>query len=351
MTVAAAALAVGALACDPPVDSTPLTGDPRVGQPFEPEARPPAGDPAPPEAAEPAPPAPDDPPPLRPLPDAGRMVPPPFHHPEAARVVAFGDVHGDLRAATAALTTAGVIDDAGHWSGGETVVVQVGDQLDRGDDEREILEWFERLADEADAVGGAFYVLLGNHEVMNVSGDLRYVTPGGFDDFDDERRALPPERQATQRERQGRVAAFAPGGRYARLLARHNLVMQVGDSLFVHGGLRPDHVDYGLDRINRETQAWMRGEAQQPGILTDANAPIWTRYLSYTPTPADCADLDAVLAEAGAMRLVVAHTVQIEGITAGCDDKVWRVDTGMASYYGGPIEVLEIIGAQAIPIR
>lgn len=336
-------IAVAALACDPPVESTPFPGDPRVGAVPEPEVRPPA--------VEPAPPPPDEPPPLRALPEAGRMVPPPFHHPEAARVVAFGDVHGDLRAATAALTTAGVIDDAGHWSGGATVVVQVGDQLDRGDDEREILEWFERLAEEADAAGGAFYALLGNHEVMNVSGDLRYVTPGGFDDFDDERGALPPERQATQRERQGRVAAFVPGGRFARLLARHNLVMQVGDSLFVHGGLRPNDVAYGLDRINRETQAWMRGETRQPGILSDFNGPIWTRYLSYTPTPEDCADLDAVLAQAGAMRLVVAHTVQINGITQGCEGKVWRVDTGMAAYYGGPVEVLEIIGGQVAPLR
>lgn len=314
--------------------------EPAVRPPIEPEALPPEPD-APP----------DDAPPLRPLPEAGRRVPPPFHHPEAARVVAFGDVHGDLRAATAALTTAGVIDETGHWAGGVTVVVQVGDQLDRGDDEREILEWFERLADEADAAGGAFYPLLGNHEVMNVGGDLRYVTPGGFDDFHDERRALPPERQATPLERRGRVAAFVPGGRYARLLARHNLVMQVGDSLFVHGGLRPADVEYGLARINRETQAWMRGEAAQPAILGDFNGPIWTRYLSYTPTAQDCADLDAVLAQTGAMRLVVAHTVQIDGITQGCDGKVWRVDTGMAAYYGGPVEVLEIIGAQVAPLR
>ena len=95
----------------------------------------------------------------------------------------------------------------------------------------------------------------------------------------------------------------------------------------------------------------MRGEAPQPAILTDFNGPIWTRYLSYEPTPEDCAVLDDVLAQAGAVRLVVAHTVQIDGITSGCDAKVWRVDTGMADYYGGPIEVLEIIGDQVAPIR
>lgn len=317
--------------CADPVESTPA-GDPRQG--FDP-ARPSEAP-----ALEPEP-----PPPLRPLPPAERPVPPPLHHVDAPRVVAFGDVHGDLRAARAALQLAGATDANDHWIGGALVVVQIGDQLDRGDDERAILEWFERVADEADAAGGAFYPLIGNHEVMNVSGDLRYVTFGGFAEFDDERGALPPARQNTPRDEQGRVAAFAPGGRYARLLARHNLVMQVGDSLFVHGGLRPEDVDYGLERINRETQAWMRGERGTPGILADYEGPIWTRYLSTSPlTPATCARLEDLLGRAGAARLVVAHTVQIDGITQDCDGQVWRVDTGMSAYYGGPTEVLEIVG-------
>lgn len=335
MRVLSFCLALACFACADPVESIPPNAAPRLADPQpDPAVRPPViGE--------------DDPPPLRPLPAAGRMVPPPFHHLEAPRVVAFGDVHGDLRAARAALQLAGATDEAGHWIGGALVVVQIGDQLDRGNDEREILEWFERVADEADAAGGAFYPLIGNHEVMNVSGDLRYVTFDGFAEFDDERRALPPEAQATPRDRQGRVAAFVPGGRYARLIARHNLVMQVGDSLFVHGGLRPQDVEYGLDRINRETQAWMRGETPQPGILQDWDGPIWTRYLSYSPVDdQSCADLDALLAATGARRLVVAHTVQINGITHDCNEQIWRVDTGMAAYYGGPTQVLEIVGDQ-----
>jgi hypothetical protein len=270
---------------------------------------------------------------------------------DAPRIVAFGDVHGDLQSARQALQLAGLSDEAGHWIGGQAVGVQIGDQLDRGDDEREILDWFEVLADEADAAGGAFYALIGNHEVMNVGGDLRYVTPGGFDDFDEDLGALPAHQAAVAPERRGRVAAFMPGGRYARLLARHNLVMQVGGSLFVHGGLRPADVEYGLERINRETQAWMRGERAEPGILQDFNGPIWTRYLSMSTTPADCADLQAVLDATGAQRLVVAHTVQFDGITSSCDEKVWRVDTGLAAYYGGPTQVLEIVGDAVVILR
>ena len=61
------------------------------------------------------------------------------------RIVAFGDVHGDLEAARGALRLAGAIDEQDHWIGGDLIVVQTGDQLDRGDQEQEILDLFERL--------------------------------------------------------------------------------------------------------------------------------------------------------------------------------------------------------------
>ena len=76
-------------------------------------------------------------------------------------------------------------EPAGAWTGGATWVVQTGDVLDRGDDEQAILDWFERLERDAAAAGGRFVWLLGNHELMNAAGDLRYVTPGGFKDFAD----------------------------------------------------------------------------------------------------------------------------------------------------------------------
>src|SRR5690606_27827995 len=110
------------------------------------------------------------------------------------------------------------------------VVVQTGDQLDRGDDDRALLDYLERLQQKAREQGGALVVLNGNHEVMNVQGDFRYATPDSHAAFADAR---------------GRAAAFAPGGRYARLLAERPVAAVVGDNVFVHGGLLPEHVRYG----------------------------------------------------------------------------------------------------------
>ena len=69
------------------------------------------------------------------------------------RVVALGDLHGDLVAAKAAFKLAGVIDDGDHWIGGGDIVVQTGDVLDRWHLEREVMDWMEARRVEAVAAG------------------------------------------------------------------------------------------------------------------------------------------------------------------------------------------------------
>jgi len=267
-------------------------------------------------------------------------------YPAPERLVAIGDIHGDLSAARRALHLADAIDDADHWIGGELVVVQVGDQLDRGDDEQEILEFFDRLRDEAADAGGAFHILNGNHEFMNCDLDLRYVTEGGFEDFDDAV-TIDADDEAVMEypeDQRARVTAFRPGGPFAKRLARRNTVVIVGDTLFVHGGVHLKHVEYGLDRINREVRDWLDGSGERPDFITDRDGPVWCRHFSSDVEPETRVALEAVLNELGIKRMVVAHTVQEDGITSHFDGQVWCVDVGMSAHYGGDVAVLEIIG-------
>jgi hypothetical protein len=272
-------------------------------------------------------------------------VPPPSALAAPERLVAFADVHGDLSATRSVLRLSGLIDEADGWVGGTTVVVQTGDQLDRGDDEQAILDLFEKLSAEAWAAGGGFYPLLGNHETMNVGLDLRYVTEGGFADFADTPfDPADPLIAAYPEAQRGRVAAFRPGGPYATLLAGHNLTMMVGDTVFVHGGILPDHARAGLASINADVQAWIRGEAAEPDQWTHSDtAPVWSRHYSDGPDAADCALLTETLSILGASRMVVGHTVQTAP-NPDCDGKVWRMDVGMAAHYGGSPAALEIKG-------
>jgi len=258
---------------------------------------------------------------------------PAYLHTAPGRVVAIGDLHGDLAVARKVLRLARAIDAEDHWIGGTLVVVQTGDTIDRGDDDRAVLELLERLRAEATRAGGAVVTMSGNHEIMNVAGDLRYVSPTAAAAFES-----------------GRAQAFAPGSNYARILAGWPVITQVNRSLFVHGGVLPEHVRYGIDAINREAAAWMRGERDVPAWLMQEDAPVWTRlYSADSPEPGSeaCNQLQRVLDALHAERMVVGHTPQAQGINAACGGKVWRIDTGMSHFYGGPPQWLELEGDQA----
>jgi hypothetical protein len=252
--------------------------------------------------------------------------------PAAPVVMAFGDVHGDLSALRKVLRLAGAIDASDSWVGGKLVVVHTGDSIDRGDQDREVLDLLHKLREQAERAGGALIALSGNHELMNVAQDFRYVTPASFGEFVGEG---------------GRNAAFSPGGPYARMLLERPIFVRVGDSVFVHGGILEKHLRYGLDRMNDEVHAWLRGDqAAPPAVVMAEDGPVWTRAYSNSAGPAECDELSRVLSQLGAKRMVVGHTPQREGISNACNGQVYRIDVGMSQAYGGPIQVLELRGDQ-----
>lgn len=254
----------------------------------------------------------------------GEKVDPPelmLRYPAAERIVAVGDVHGDMRAFHKSLLAAGVINRDGKWAGGKTVLVQVGDQLDRGDEEREIYETLFRLQDEAPGSGGAVHILLGNHELINVQMDFRYVTEGGFADFQrnggvpplprkSKLRIPPPlQKQIKQlpRPMQARARALSPGGPLAVELARRaQVAVIVGENVFVHGGLSPQHLTFGgkppsaalrtLQGINEDCRDYMLGIGKRPQVLRGGSSPVWMRDYS-NPRVRSGSDACRMLAE------------------------------------------------------
>lgn len=275
-----------------------------------------------------------------------------FRLPAVERLVAIGDLHGDFEATKQVFALAGATDAEGRWVGGRLVVVQTGDQLDRGDGEREILDFLDRVKGEAEAAGGALHILNGNHEIMNVAGDFRYVTPGARHAFDD---VFPraSSANAAPEDLRGRAGAFLPGGGTARRLAARPVILQVGDTVFAHAGVTREDVAFGIDRINRETSAWMRGERPAPpSRVHDQEGPVWTRRYGADAVPAAvCAALADTLRALSATRLVVGHTVMDGGVSTACDGALARIDVGLSRAYGsGPIAALEITasGARAL---
>lgn len=153
-----------------------------------------------------------------------------------------------------------------------------------------------------------------------------------------------------------RYAALAPTGPLSqRFLTHQSTVLQVGSNVFVHGGLLPQHVEYGLERINRETSAWISrplpdpqindARATEPWFLSGRNGVVWTRnYSERNPKKCDCEVLEQVLASIdGAERIVMGHTIQ-NGINSTCEGRAMRIDVGMSQgCWDGEPEVLEIL--------
>ncbi len=197
---------------------------------------------------------------------------------DVSRVVALSDVHGAYEAMVRTLESADVIDASGAWAGGDAHVVIVGDLLDRGPESRAVMDHLMSLEQEAPLVGGRVHVLIGNHEAMNMMGDLRYVAPEEYAAFSEDETA--EERDAwfaRYAERAGDVALtedfrarfderFPPGyfahrrgfsysGKYGSWLLEKPVVVVVNGTAFVHGGLSPLVADIGLDGVNRKLYA------------------------------------------------------------------------------------------------
>lgn len=300
---------------------------------------------------------------------------PAYRFTDIDRVVAVGDVHGAFDRLASVLQGTGIIDDSLAWRGGTSHLVFTGDLVDRGDDGRKVLDLVMRLEAEASAAGGAVHVLLGNHEAMNLTGDLRYVSDGDFAQFGG----------ALERR-----AAFAPDGEFGEWLLSKPVVIVIDDTAFVHGGLSPALAGMGLEAINanaardlrRVAAGWhalLAAEALGDGDGFDAlrtkvrelaarsvdgplpelgraivagleglpfthDGPLWYRGSSLCHPYAEAGVLDTVLDGFGARRVVVGHTpTHDRRIATRIDGRVLRIDTGTNHQaYGGNASALVI---------
>jgi hypothetical protein len=190
---------------------------------------------------------------------------------DGGRVVAIGDVHGSLSGLVDILKAAGLVDEARHWIGGTATLVQTGDLTDRGAEVRGVLDLMMALEKEAPRAKGKVEQVIGNHEVMNLLGDLRDATPDICAAFADSGSATTRERawrdyeqliaaRARIRPNETPAAytrtnaswleaypigcieyrqALSPRGPYGRWLRGRPIAAQVGDSVFMHAGPNP----------------------------------------------------------------------------------------------------------------
>lgn len=304
-----------------------------------------------------------------------------YHWTGVERIIAIADLHGDYDRYLEVMRSAGLIDKRGKWAGGKTHLVQTGDITDRGADSKKIIDHLNKLAKQAKKKGGYIHMLIGNHEAMNVIGDLRYVSDGEYEAFiskNSERlQELQWQRQlewmklntpdfdqldleSVYAEWKKQVPlgwvehrlAWALTGPYGEWVKDNQVAVKINDTVFVHGGISQKYCKLSLESMTGQAIAAM--ENFDPAVMTiidDPLGPLWYRGLAeeektdiYTQT------LDNILERYGAKRIVVGHSPTGGVIWPRFDQKVVLNDTGIARYYGAHKGVLELTseGATAI---
>lgn len=312
--------------------------------------------------------------------------------PKVKKLVAIGDIHGDLPAALKSLKLAGVIDmsipnnttdlNKIRWTGGSTVVVQLGDQIDRvrpsnlvndlcpENDEHitqdegsdlKIIMLFEKLHSEANKVGGALFSILGNHELMNIEGDFRYVSPKEFKEFGLFFRESPGISKANNIPfgYKTRKEVFQPGGTLSKKLAKTRYsILQIGSWVFVHGGITAQLAsEYSIDDVNKYIKDWLMGHDDVHTLNhiqniyhrdDDDNSPFWSRTFSgsqwntnhdqhFYKTLQILNQKNNRNANNKIAGMIVGHSPQFmhnKPLNSVCNNRLWRVDVGMSRAFG-----------------
>jgi len=309
---------------------------------------------------------------------------------DVPRVVILGDVHGSYDKMVTLLRGTKTVDERLNWIGGDQHLVFCGDLTDRGSNDRGVMDLARRLQVEARTAGGRVHVVLGNHDVMNLTRDRRYWSADLLDEFagdetgEERKDGLRKFRsvQQTQGARDAfgekfppgyfaRARAFEPEGEYGSWLLQQPTVVKVNGVLFVHGGLTRRVAKLGLDEINRRVTSGIReflaaadelgnavpfpanmgnimltarelGNRSARAVLEaheslafDSAGPLWYRGTACENERLESDRVAQVLDMLGARAVMMGHTVTRTGrISTRFNGTVYRADVGMG--YGRP---------------
>ena len=297
--------------------------------------------------------------------------------PAVERIIVIGDLHGDWEETIKSLKIAKVINKDLKWIGGKTIVVQIGDQIDRcrelpcnrpikddEDSDIKILRFFTELHTQALKDGGAIYSIIGNHELMNATGRMEYVSYQNFIDFENrkENREMLAGMPSNLKGMDARKWAFKPGNPMSEFLAcTRKLALIIGDNLFVHAGIVEDiakkYPDIG--DLNKLLSLYLWDKLENPELYqdifgsdvvkgktilnrSDTNknffkiSPLWNRqYGNLKDSEQTCKKLLSPVKDIYKVKkMFVGHTPQMnKGINAICQGDLWYTDVGVSKAF------------------
>lgn len=306
--------------------------------------------------------------------------------PKKDKIIVIGDLHGDWNVMKKCLMIAKVIDDNNNWiAKPNTVVVQVGDQLDglrpmsngivsnpNNIYDISIMLYLNDLHKKAikkDKNSGV-YGLIGNHEIMNVDDPfnaITYINKNDVEVFNGQNELMDELNYITKEGfNSNRIECFKPGNPCAVLLAcTRNSIMKIGNNLFVHAGLVKEFAEkHNIHQVNDYVKGWLLGKIDKElkydiirgsTDLTFASSPFWTRLydiddmdgFKFDDGKTICKKFEDVQNVYNFGNMIIGHSVQLEGINSICNKKIWKIDVGLSKCFEGipnkKTQILEII--------
>ncbi|WP_438479756.1 metallophosphoesterase [Oleiharenicola lentus] len=239
----------------------------------------------------------------------------PVGAPNGNPIFVMADTHGEYEICTELLMKQGVISDSLEWKFGKGHLIILGDVFDRGSRQTEIIWLIYKLEAEAAAAGGRVHFLLGNHESMVLTGDVRYLHTRYY-------------QTASALGVTSYQELFSKDTLLGQWLRTKATVLKLGNTLYLHGGISIGAVDqnYTLDEINTAVLSWLNDDRSKDSgrlsFITNNNGPLWYRGL--VKQDAKPEEVEAIKKFYGVARIAVGHTV---------------VDTVTPSYNGSVIAV------------
>lgn len=266
-----------------------------------------------------------------------RPVPYPDIVRNVSKVIAISDIHGKFQQMLKVLQGNSVIDSKNHWIYGEGHLVITGDIFDRGDEMTEAMWFVHQLEKEAVENGGMVHFLLGNHELMVMMGDLRYL-----------------HEKYVHTSKKLRVKGqdlYGPDSELGRWLRSKNTIVKINDVVYVHAGVSNELISagYTIPRINEEIRQsidfpdYKIRFDEKVALLRLTKGPTWFRgYFSRDDSPPEMTidDVKNSLKVLKAKAIVVGHT-PVDHVTVLYDGLVFGIETGMHRGAEGAVLIIE----------
>ena len=253
--------------------------------------------------------------------------------PQASRIVAVSDIHGQYALLARLLRANGVIDDADNWALGRDTLVIAGDVFDRGPQVTEAFWLLYGLQQQAAAAGGAVHFVLGNHETMVLYDDLRYVNPKYL--------------RSAQLLGRSYPQLYGADSVIGQWLRTRPVLLRVGGTLFLHGGISPEALQLALDPVATNAayqaslgrpKAEVKADPATAPLYDGKTSPIW--YRGYFDGRLDTAGVQNLLDQLGLERIVVGHT-SMPHVSTFHGGRVIAIDSSIKNGENGELLFIE----------